>query len=117
MITVTIESIGDTETYKNDFTKREFVAIDMSNPQYPQPIKFEVVKDKCSLLDDFAEGQEVDVHFNIRGRKWTDPKNNKEVVFNSLAAWKIEPKGVQVSNDMNPNLEEPAEDPNLDLPF
>ncbi len=112
MITVTIEKIGETQTIKNDFTKREFIGVDNSNPEYPQPIKFELVKDKCELLDKFAEGEEVDVHFNIRGRRWTNAKG-EEVIFNSFQVWKIESKGVQVSNDANPNLE--GED--SDLPF
>jgi len=86
---VTIESIGETQSFgESGFTKREFVGVDNSNTDYPQPIKFEVVKDKCAELDKFNTGQDVDVEFNIRGNRWTN-KDGKEVIFNSLSVWKI----------------------------
>lgn len=109
---VTIEKIHDTQIVGKDFKKREFIGEDRSNPQYPVPIKFEVVKDKCELLDKFAEGEEVEVSYNIRGNRWTNPKG-EEVIFNSFQVWKIEPKGQQVSNEANPELSGEAEP----LPF
>ena len=44
----------------------------------------------CDLIDNLSIGQEVDVHFNLRGRKWTDPKGEVKY-FNSLQAWRIDP--------------------------
>ena len=72
------------------FRKREFLVEYADNPQYPEFIKFELVQDRCDLLDDFKVGQEVEVHFNLRGRKWTDPKGEVKY-FNSLQAWRIDP--------------------------
>lgn len=86
---VTIESIGDIqEIGSKGFTKLEFVAVDNSNSQYPQPIKFELTKDNTSLIDGISIGQEIDVDFNIRGNRWTNPQG-KEVIFNTLQVWKI----------------------------
>jgi hypothetical protein len=85
---VTIETINQTETFGSGFQKREFIGVDNSNPDYPQPIKFEAVKDNCQKLDNFNQGQEVDVEFNIRGNRWTN-KEGKEIIFNSLQVWKI----------------------------
>lgn len=85
---VTIESIKPTETFASGFSKREFIGIDNASPEYPTPIKFEVVKDKCSELDSFSIGQEVNVEFNIRGNRWVNPKG-EEVIFNSFSVWKI----------------------------
>jgi hypothetical protein len=85
---VIIESISETQTFDSGFQKREFVGVDNSNPDYPQPIKFEVTQQKVDLLDKFGVGEEVDVEFNIRGNRWTNPKG-VEVIFNSLQAWKI----------------------------
>lgn len=85
---VTIEKIEETQTFGSGFQKREWIGVDNSNADYPQPIKFEVVKDKCSELDNFKVGQIVDVEFNIRGNRWTN-KEGKEVIFNSLSVWKI----------------------------
>jgi len=84
-----IKLINPTETFGSGFTKREFVIT--TAEQYPQDVKFEVVKDKCDLLDKFAVGQEVNVHMNIRGNEY----GGKYYV--SLQAWKIESQAVAPS--------------------
>ncbi|MEP2025523.1 MAG: DUF3127 domain-containing protein [Reichenbachiella sp.] len=70
------------------FKKREFVVEYAENPQYPEFIKFELIQDKCEQLDGFNIGQELNIAFNLKGRKWTNPKN-EVVYFNSLQAWRI----------------------------
>ncbi|SMD38871.1 protein of unknown function [Reichenbachiella faecimaris] len=70
------------------FKKREFVVEYAENPQYPEFIKFELIQDKCEQLDGFNIGQELNVAFNLKGRKWTNPKG-EVVYFNSLQAWRI----------------------------
>lgn len=76
------------------FKKREFVVEYAENAQYPEYLKFELIQDKCGLLDKFAVGQEIDVHFNLKGRKWTDPQGNVKY-FNTLQAWRILDAGQQ----------------------
>lgn len=76
-----IKLINPTETFGSGFTKREFVIT--TAEQYPQDVKFEVVKDKCSKLDSYRVGQEVAVQFNVRGNEY----NGKYYV--SLQAWTI----------------------------
>ncbi|MGL1885054.1 MAG: DUF3127 domain-containing protein [Reichenbachiella sp.] len=70
------------------FKKREFVVEFSENPQYPEFIKFELIQDKCEQLDQFNIGQEMTVAFNLKGRKWTNPKG-EVVYFNSLQAWRL----------------------------
>jgi len=78
-----IKVINDTQSFPSGFTKREFV-VTTTKDKYPQDLKFEVVKDKCSLLDNFETGQEVQVTFDIRGNEY----NGKYYV--SLSCWKIQ---------------------------
>lgn len=78
-----IKLINDTQSFPSGFTKREFV-VTTAKDKYPQDLKFEVVKDKCPLLDDFQIGQEVQVTFDIRGNEY----NGKYYV--SLSCWKIQ---------------------------
>lgn len=80
---------GDEQVISEKFKKREFVIQDDSS-QYPQVISFQLVQDKCSLLDAYNEGDEITAHFNLRGREWTSPKDGQTKYFNSLEAWKIE---------------------------
>jgi len=70
------------------FKKREFVVEYAENPQYPEYLKFELVQDNCSRLDHFSVGQELEIHFNLKGRKWTDPQGTVKY-FNSLQAWRL----------------------------
>ena len=83
-----IKKISDTVQISDRVRKREFVVEYSNNPDYPQPIQFELVQDRCELLDSFQEGQEVEVHFDLRGREWTNPQGQVKF-FNSLQAWKL----------------------------
>jgi hypothetical protein len=74
--------IGDVESFNAGFTKLEFVI--ETRDQHPQQVKFELIKDKTSLIDAVQIGQEVTVHFDIQGRAWNDKH------FVNLQAWRIE---------------------------
>jgi hypothetical protein len=77
-----------TQKVSDKFSKRDFVlATDLSTP-YPQFISFQTTQDKCSELDKFNQGDEIKVHFNLRGREWSGPQGIK--YFNTLEAWRIE---------------------------
>jgi hypothetical protein len=78
-----IKVICETQSFASGFTKREFV-ITTAADKYPQDLKFEVVKDRCSMLDSFQVGQEVQVNFDIRGNEY----NGRYYV--NLSAWKIQ---------------------------
>ena len=82
--------IFDTQKVSESFRKREFVIEFKENPQYPEYLKFELIQDKCDLMDNFKVGASVEVYFNLKGRVWTNPKGEK-VYFNSLQAWRLEP--------------------------
>lgn len=77
-----IKKMFDEVVFDSGFNKREFVVT--TEEQYPQDIKFEIVKDKVQLLNSFKEGDVVNVKFNIRGSEWNDK------YFVNLGAWRIE---------------------------
>lgn len=102
-VTGKIKLINETQTFDSGFTKREFVVT--TNETYPQDIKIEVVKDKCSLLDMFKVGQDVEVSINLRGSEY------KGKYYVNIQGWKIE--GLN-----QPVKEQPqAETVEDDLPF
>jgi len=84
-----IKTIKATQVVTDSFSKREFVILDESG-QYPQTMLFQSVQDKCEMLNQFKEGDSVEVFFNLRGREWTNPQGEVKV-FNTLDAWKIQP--------------------------
>ena len=77
-----IIKIFDTEQKSASFQAREFV-IEVADGQYPQMVKFQLVQDKCTLVDEYAEGDVVTVEFDLRGREW----NGK--YFTNLQAWRM----------------------------
>lgn len=110
-----LKTIGDTQQVSDSFKKREFVVVDASG-QYAQTIQFQLVQDRCAVLDAFRVGQSVEVTFFLRGREWTNPKDGEVKVFNTLDAWKIEATGAQTAADKIDAKMPPAEDDD-DLPF
>lgn len=91
----------DTDQKTDTFQARDFVVL-QEDERYPQYIKFQLVQDRCNLIDNFEEGQDVVVHFDLRGREWNDK------YFTNLNAWKVEaPAGVEqtTSSDV-PDLNE-----------
>lgn len=87
--TGTIVSIGATKQVSDKFRKREFV-VEIPDGKYPQLVAFQLAQDKCDLLDGARSGSAITVHFNLKGREWTDPKSGEVKTFNTLDAWKVE---------------------------
>lgn len=101
-ITGILKVKGEAQQVSEKFKKREFVLSDNSS-QYPQHISFQLTQDKCNLIDQYNVGDEIKVHFNLRGREWTSPKNEVKY-FNTLEAWRIEAGnggGASASSSMN----------------
>ncbi|MCB0505910.1 MAG: DUF3127 domain-containing protein [Cyclobacteriaceae bacterium] len=122
-ISGSIVELMDEQQVTDTFKKREFVVEFAENPQYPEYVKFELIQDKCALLDAHKVGDKVVVHFNLKGRKWTD-KEGQVKYFNSLQAWRLDAEGENQASatDMAPldGLSEPgwiADDKEDDLPF
>ncbi|MEO5647968.1 MAG: DUF3127 domain-containing protein [Chitinophagaceae bacterium] len=51
-------------------------------------VKFQCVQDRTDIIDKVAVGNEIKVHFNIKGTKWE--KEGKISYFTNLDAWRIE---------------------------
>ncbi len=112
----------DTEQKTDTFQAREFVIEIDRESNYPQFVKFQLVQDRCALVDPFEEGQMIKVHFDLRGREW----NGK--YFTNLNAWRLEkPQDQQAAAAAPPAAgdasfpaagdEPPAGEADDDLPF
>ncbi|MCB0635759.1 MAG: DUF3127 domain-containing protein [Lewinella sp.] len=73
----------DTENKTDTFQAREFVII-VEDGNYPQYVKFQLVQDRCALVDEYNEGDDIKVHFDLRGREWQGR------YFTNLNAWRVE---------------------------
>ena len=83
-VTGTLLEIYPEQSFASGFIKREFVV--QTDGRFPQPIKFEFTKDKCSRLDSFQVGDPVQVNFDLRGNEYEGR------YFVNLACWKLSPR-------------------------
>ncbi|MGN6542264.1 MAG: DUF3127 domain-containing protein [Ginsengibacter sp.] len=89
----------DTTQRTETFKTREFVvekSEDINGKLITNFIKFQCVQDRTGIVDRVNVGDEIKVHFNIRGSKWE--KDGKVSYFNNLDAWRIE-QVLQPNND------------------
>lgn len=111
---VVIHLFDTEEVGEKKFKKRD-IAVEIldGNPQYPEQILLQGIKDLCDTMDELQPGTEVTFHVNLKGRAWTD-KNGKKVWFNTLQIWKFDViRSVQLSQEVY-NVP-PGEE--SDLPF
>ena len=85
-LTGIIIEIFPSQTFNKGFRKREFV-IEVGD-KYPQKILFQLVQEKCDMLESYSIGDTVTVAFDVKGRDWTD-KLGSVKYFTTLEAWRI----------------------------
>ena len=110
---------GKEQKVSDRFKKREFVLTDNS-PSYPQTISFQLTQDRCSLIENINVGDEITVHFQLKGREWKNPQGEIKF-FNSLDVFKVERAS---TNSSSSTISEPSFNnetlvatPDDDLPF
>lgn len=105
------------------FRKKEFV-IERKETSggvvFVDYIKFQLVQEKCDLINNSFLNEEVKVWFNVKGNRWE--KEGKVSYFTNLDAWKIDKTSGMVQDKENrankPPEDYPTETEELgDLPF
>ncbi len=121
-----IKMIGEVQHVGDSFRKRDLVVT--TEEQYPQHILIEFNQDKSDLLNGLNIGQDVKVHYNLRGREWVNPQGETKY-FNSIQGWKLEiqnfapvtsPNSNNAQTETNPQSSDSIaanEEDNGDLPF
>lgn len=119
-ITGKLHEIYPITIVSDKFKKREFVlekTETKNNFDFTDYIKFQLVQDKCNLIDLFKKGDDVRISFNLRGRRWE--KDGSVNFFTNLEAWKIEKSSV-INPDPEGRQDAPSENMELqksDIPF
>lgn len=119
-ITGTLVKKYETETKGESFRVRDFVIKANDGGQYDNFVKFQCTQDRTAIVDDINEGDEIKVHFDLRGRQWQDK------YFTNLNAWRVEnlAGSSPAAKTGGPNFDElpaagsePAAEASDDLPF
>jgi hypothetical protein len=105
------------------FRKREFIIEKKESggsAVFVDYIKFQLVQDKCDLINESFLNEDVKIWFNLKGNRWE--RDGKVNYFTNLDAWKIEKmtsQGRDQNVPSNQALEDlPPDNEELsDLPF
>jgi hypothetical protein len=105
------------------FRKREFVIEKKEtggSAVFIDYIKFQLVQDKCELINESFLHDEVKIWFNLKGNRWE--RDGKVNYFTNLDAWKIERASGSSAEQTPPKhntLDDipPENDELSDLPF
>lgn len=73
--------ISDNQKINDKLTRRTFVI--ETAEKYPQNVQFEMYNDKTNIIDNFNNGDVVEVGFNVRGRLY------KSRHYTALNAWAV----------------------------
>jgi hypothetical protein len=118
-----IIDIAPVNQVSDKFKKREFVIEKKETggaAVFIDYIKFQLVQDKCDLINESYLNEDVKIWFNLKGNKWE--RDGKINYFTNLDAWKIEKATTQSREPNVPSniaLEDipPENDELSDLPF
>jgi len=122
-ITGKVIDIAPVNQVSDKFKKREFVIEKKETggaAVFIDYIKFQLVQDKCDLINESYMNEEIKIWFNLKGNKWE--RDGKINYFTNLDAWKIEKVSSQARDQTaqsRPALEDipPENDELSDLPF
>lgn len=93
-----LRKVFPAENKSGSFQAREFV-IEVESGQYSQFVKFQLTQDRCDLIDSYSEGEEIQVHFDLRGREW-DGK-----YFTNLNAWRLNRPSAEKPDSVKPPVQ------------
>jgi hypothetical protein len=123
-ITGKVIDISPINQVSDKFRKREFVIEKKETggaAVFIDYIKFQLVQDKCELINDSFMNEDIKIWFNLKGNRWE--RDGKVNYFTNLDAWKIEKMSASSIDDHEPSahitLEDipPENDEMSDLPF
>jgi hypothetical protein len=122
-ITGKVIDISPVNQVSDKFKKREFV-IEKKEAGgaavFIDYIKFQLIQDKCDLINESFLNEDVRIWFNLKGNKWE--RDGKINYFTNLDAWKVEKTSTTIKDQSIPThttLEDipPENDELSDLPF
>lgn len=101
--------VFETESKTDSFRAREFV-IEVDGGTYPQFVKFQCVQDRTTMIDPYKEGEQIKVHFDLRGREWQGK------YFTNLNAWRVEGVSATPTNTAPASGKNPIDASQVDFP-
>lgn len=81
-----VHVIEETKTYGQNGFRKRLVVLEQSNGRFPNFIPLEFLKDNCESADDMNVGDEVEISYQLSGRKWQKDPSSEVKYFLSAEA-------------------------------
>lgn len=119
-----VHLVEETKTYGQKGFRKRLVVLEQDNGRFPNFIPLEFIRDTCDLADDLKVGDDVEISYQLSGRKWQkDPESEVKFFLSAEAiSFKVLSEGganagTQVdAGSANDAFSESAYDEN-DIPF
>jgi len=115
-----VHFIDETRTYGQKGFRKRVVVLEQDNGRFTNYIPIEFIQDNCESVDSLNVGDEVEIAFELNGRKWQrDPDSEVKYFLNAQANSFQVLSGSQPAPDDAPEFD-PSGEPDFDednVPF
>ena len=81
-----VHLVEDTKTYGQKGFQKRLVVLEQDTGRFPNFIPVEFLRDNCDSADDLNVGDEVEISFQLSGRKWQRDPDSEVKFFLSAEA-------------------------------
>lgn len=96
-----VHLIEETKTYGQKGFRKRLVVLEQDNGRFTNYIPIEFVRDSCDTVDEMSVGNEVEIAYQLSGRKWQKDAASETKYFLSAEAisFKVVAAGGPASTD------------------
>lgn len=81
-----VHLIEETKTYGQKGFRKRLVVLEQDNGRFTNFVPVEFVRDSCDTVDEMSVGNEVEIAYQLVGRKWQkDPSSEVKFFLNAEA--------------------------------
>ena len=81
-----VHLVEETKTYGQKGFQKRLVVLEQDNGRFPNFIPLEFLRDNCDSADDLKVGDEVEISYQLSGRKWQRDPDSEVKFFLSAEA-------------------------------
>ncbi len=81
-----VHLIEETKTYGQKGFRKRLVVLEQDNGRFANFVPVEFVRDSCDTVDEMSVGNEVEISYQLSGRKWQKDPSSEVKFFLSAEA-------------------------------
>lgn len=105
-----VHLVEETKTYGQKGFQKRLVVLEQDNGRFKNYIPVEFLRDSCALADDLNTGDDIEVSYQLSGRKWQRDPGSEVKYFLSAEAISFKKLAAGQSNDDASDSPEAAND-------